>query len=126
MGQRVFIVITAFIVQFLLLGCDNPGYTPIIKEVLTPMQKELVSFYRKNHRFPNSNECNVLLANSGCKIKNNYCYYKGKRFQIESEISYDYIVILKLKNSDCLTGLFKNGGVKPIGCQLRGTMSISH
>jgi len=109
---------------FLLLGCLNSNYTPTIKKILNPMKQKLVSFYEKNKRYPTIDERNILLKQSGCKIKNNSCYYEGKQFLINSELYNGYSITLKLKNSDCMIGLFKDGDIKNISCQNRGTTDL--
>ena len=107
-----------------LYGCSNPDYRPTIKEIMKPLQSELSNFYKKHQRYPTHIERDQLLENSGCTVKGDVCYYKGYKFKIESYVSYDYSVILKLKNSDCLTGLFKDGDIKVISCQYRGTTDL--
>ena len=126
MKKIILSVIVVIILLIIFLTRPNPDYTPTIREVLTPIKKELYSFYKQNKRYPDIKERNTLLKKSGCKIKNNYCYYKGKSFLIESGLSNGYSVILKLKNSDCKTGLFKNGDMKVVSCQNRGTTSWGH
>jgi len=92
-------------VVFLLGGCSHPHYSPKIKEVVTPLQSNLKAFYQQYKRFPNDAERDALLEKSGCKVKNNRCYYRGYSFLIESELYNGYLIILKLKGSSCLTDL---------------------
>jgi len=113
-------------VMFLLGGCIHPDYSPTIKEVVTPLQSNLKAFYQQYKRFPNDAERDALLEKSGCKVKNNICYYKGYPFLIELKLTHGYRIILKLEGSDCATGLFKDGDVMHVGCQDLGYLNFSH
>jgi len=103
-----------------MVGCSHPHYSPKIKEVATPLQSNLKAFYQQYKRFPNDAERDALLEKSGCKVKNNRCYYRGYSFLIESELYSGYLITLKLEGSDCSTGIFKSGNVMPVGCQEMG------
>jgi len=118
--------ITLSLGVFFMVGCSNKNYTPTIKEVLIPTRSNLKAFYQKHKRFPNDTERDALLEKSGCKVKNNRCYYRGYSFLIESELYAGYLLTLKLNNSDCKTGLFKDGDIKMVSCQNRGTTNFSH
>jgi len=84
-------------VVFLAVGCSHPHYSPKIKEVATPLQSNLKAFYQKYKRFPNDAERDALLEKSGCKVKNNRCYYRGYSFLIESEVHNGYSITIKLE-----------------------------
>jgi uncharacterized protein YhaN len=98
-------------------GCDT-NYSSSMKEVLIPMQKKLVSFYKENGRYPNIKERNILLTQCGCKISKDTCQYSGNSFLVNSKTdeNYKYNIKLKLDNSRCYTGLFKSGNPNNVAC----------
>jgi len=131
MAHKEYIVIkikyfTLSLGVFLLSGCIHPDYSPTIKEVATPLRSNLKAFYQQYKRFPNDAERDALLEKSGCKVKNNRCYYRGYSFLIESELAHGYRITLKLEGSDCMTGLLKDGTIRPVGCQDLGYLNFSH
>jgi len=98
-------------------GCST-NYTSSMKEVLNPMQKKLVSFYKEKGRYPNIEERNVLLTQCGCKISKDICQYLGGSFFVTSKVDRhrEYKLKLHLGNSRCYTGLYKDGNPKLVSC----------
>jgi uncharacterized protein YhaN len=98
-------------------GCDT-NYSSSMKEVLIPMQKKLVSFYKENGRYPNIKERNILLTQCGCKISKDTCQYSGNSFLVNSKTNkfYEYRIKIKLDNSRCYVGLFKSGNPNNVAC----------
>ena len=89
-----------------LAGCCATNYSSQMKEILKPMEKELIAFYKKNNRYPTTAEHYKLLEKVGCKIVNNKCLYKGNKFDIEipRHANGGNIGLLK-GNSDCYISL---------------------
>jgi hypothetical protein len=105
-------------------GC-SVNYSSSMKEVLVPMQKKLVSFYKENGHYPSTEELNVLLAQCGCKISKDICKYSGNSFLVNSRNDYyKYDIGLKLNNSRCYTGLFKDGDPHNVRCYQDSSLGL--
>ena len=103
---------------FLLSGCCFSNYSFEMKKVLEPAQKKLVEFYAKNKHFPNPEERNKILKESGCEIKGNICLFNGRSFNIsDSNLGGgEYIIGLKKEKSRCNVGIMSNGKKGGISC----------
>ena len=102
----------------LLSGCCASNHSSKMKEILEPIQKELVSFHKKNNHYPTKDERNTLLEKLGCKISKDKCKYLGESFSIHSESNErnEYDLSFILENSRCYVGLFKDGDSKGVSC----------
>jgi len=67
---------------FLFSGCCVSNYSSEMKEVLEPIEKKMIVFYKKNNRYPTIQEHYKLLEKVGCKVENNICLFKGNKFYI--------------------------------------------
>ena len=103
---------------FLLSGCCASNYSSEMKEVLEPTQKSLVDFYAKNKHFPNTEERNEILKESGCEIDKNICSFHGIDFNIDDAdlAGGQYTIGLKKDESHCDTGVFSDGEASNINC----------
>ena len=103
---------------FLLSGCCFSNYSSEMKKVLEPAQKKLVAFYAKNKHFPNPEERNKILKESGCEIKGNICLFNGTSFNIVdmSLGREEYSIQLTKEKSRCDVGVMSNGKKGDSGC----------
>lgn len=106
-------------------GCST-NHSSKMEEILNPMQKKLVSFYKEHARYPNAMERNTLLTQSGCSISSDICQYSGRSFMIDSETNrhYEYRLKLHLGNTRCYTGLFKSGNSANVSCHQDSSLGL--
>ena len=109
-----------------LAGCCATNYSSQMKEILKPMEKELIAFYKKNNRRPTNVEYNKLLEKAGCKLYDyGYeCLYRGNDFSIHKRGNADGGSIALLKgNSYCYVEVY-NSKKSLIKCEQRSCFDI--
>ena len=107
-----------FLGLLVLSGCCISNYSSNMKKVLEPTQKILIEFYAKNKHFPNIEERNEILKQSGCEIKGNTCLANGTMFNISDANlgGEEYIIGLKKEKSRCNVGIMISGKKGGISC----------
>ena len=107
-----------------LAGCCATNYSSQMKEILKPMEKELIAFYKKNNRRPTNAEYNKLLEKVGCKIVNDNCLYKGNEFLTNTRGNDDRAGISLFRdNSYCYVEVY-NSKKSLIKCEQRSCFDI--
>lgn len=108
----LFKYLTLLLMIFALSGCDEcfTNYSSDMKKILVPMQKKLEKFFAENKRYPNIDERNVFLEESGCVISNDMCKFYGDEFLLLTDlktITNGYILELEKNNTLCSIIIFE-------------------